>query len=108
MDSTFIGFLVIINKHSIKYTGENITVINPHKNCIELLTETGVFPLINITNKEVPWPKDEEEINRNQSGDADLIFDAHHELSQLSEKNKERFKLLQSVLSKKNRTDRQN
>jgi len=99
MDSTFMGLLVGFNKRLLKSAGKRIVLVRPSESCVGLLTGLGIASLITMTNDEVPFPEDLENVVRTQATSAELLLKAHENLMELSDENRQRFSTLHKVLS---------
>lgn len=98
MDSTFLGFIVGINKRLERLANRKIVLLGVNPTCFGLLRTIGVTKLVEISEEKIPFPGSLERIGRGPEATADFLLDAHEELSSLSEENRERFATLTSIL----------
>jgi len=99
MDSTFMGLLVGFNKKYKSRSGKNLIIRKPSPECIQLLKGLGILRLLRISETD-EWdiPQDMEKINRKKNPTAEILLNAHEDLIQISDENKEKFSLLQKIL----------
>ena len=98
MDSTFLGLIVGVNKRFKPLTGKSVTVLHANPTCMGLLRTIGVTRLVVISDEEIALPGDMEEIGPSSRATAEFILDAHENLSELSEENRNRFATLTQTL----------
>jgi len=98
MDSTFLGLIVGAQKRFAAAGGDKILILHANEACRGLLRTIGVLGLVTLSDESVSFPEDMERIGTGTRASAQLILDAHEELSGLSEENRKRFSGLTSVL----------
>ncbi|MDA8424668.1 MAG: STAS domain-containing protein [Treponema sp.] len=98
MDSTFLGLIVGAQKRFAASGGDKILVLHANDACRGLLRTIGVLGLVALSDENVAFPEDLERIGAGTRASAQLILDAHEELSGLSEENRRRFAGLTSIL----------
>jgi anti-anti-sigma factor len=99
MDSTFMGLLVGFNKKLHLLNGERLTVANPSEVCVELLTKLGVIKLLSVDpDYHDGFPEDMVLISQTQNPTANVLLQAHNDLSELSPENREKFSTLTKIL----------
>ena len=98
MDSTFLGLIVGVNKRYKGLSQKRVTVLHANPTCMGLLRTIGVTRLVDISDEEVVMPVDMEEIGPAQRATAEFILDAHENLTELSEENRNRFATLTKIL----------
>jgi anti-anti-sigma factor len=103
MDSTFMGLIVGINKQFLALSGKPLTIVKPSPVSKGLLKTLGITRLVTITEESPHFPAAMDDIGMKQKATAEFLLDAHENLIELSEENKNRFAVLRTVL--KNRTE---
>jgi anti-anti-sigma factor len=103
MDSTFMGLLVGFNKRFGKATGRKLVLFNITPVCFELLETLGVSTLVDFSTEPLELPPTMEKIQTSSSMNPEFILNAHENLAEISEQNKNRFETLNTVL--KNQID---
>ena len=98
MDSTFLGLIVGVNKRFKALARKPVTVLHANPTCMGLLRTIGVTRLVDISDEDVALPRDTEEIGPSARATAEFILDAHENLSELSEENRNRFAGLTRIL----------
>ena len=98
MDSTFLGLIVGVNKRFKALARKSVTVLHSNSTCMGLLRTIGVTRLVDISDEDVELPRDMEEIGPSPRATAEFILDAHENLSELSEENRNRFAGLTKIL----------
>ena len=98
MDSTFLGLIVGVNKRYKGLSQKRVTVLHANPTCMGLLRTIGVTRLVDISDEDVALPHDMEEIGPSPRATAEFILDAHENLSELSEENRNRFAGLTRIL----------
>ncbi len=104
MDSTFIGTLIIVEKKCVDILSKHILISKPSIYCEEVLQNMGLLKVFTIT-EEMPVSENihlteliMRDIDRLEN--AILMFQAHEELSNVSQENKKQFKLVTETLKK--------
>jgi len=99
MDSTFMGLLVGFHKRYKQLTQNPLTILRPTPECLKLLRGLGILPLLRlITGKEPASPREWTSVQARQNPAAEILLQAHEELSGLSPENERKFEALRSVL----------
>lgn len=99
MDSTFIGLVAGINKKLKKIHNLKLELQNIGKACMELLVSMGLTNLLNINDTPVDMPDNMRNIDSSKNITAEEILDAHENLMEISEENKQKFSNLRDVLT---------
>ncbi|MFP4362444.1 MAG: STAS domain-containing protein [Spirochaetia bacterium] len=100
MDSTFMGLLVGFNKRFKKMAGKPIEIVQPSSECVKLLKGLGIFRLLRVTDKKINMPKEMKKITENSTATAEMVLRAHENLIEISDENREKFRVLHSILKK--------
>lgn len=98
MDSTFLGLIVGVNKRYKLLARKCVKVLHANPTCMGLLRTIGVTRLVDISDEDIALPGDMEEIGPSTRATAEFILDAHENLSELSEENRNRFATLTRAL----------
>lgn len=98
MDSTFMGLLLIFHKALKDNNGHALVVLRPTEECRHLLNNLGVSKIIQIQETEIAFPTDLQLATREKAPTAELLLQAHQNLMELSEENKQRFALVEKTL----------
>jgi len=99
MDSTFMGLLVGFHKRYKQLTGRALTVQSPTPECLKLLTGLGILSLMSVvTEPSSASPEQWKTIFPRKSPAAEILLNAHKDLSDLSPENEKKFSSLRSVL----------
>lgn len=106
MDSTFLGLIVGFNKLLMQKSKKKLTVVNPTEQCFELLKGLGIITLIEISDSCPDFPTDMNLLSDQRKASTDLLLKAHEELMSLSSKNRDKFKLLHSLLQQQNKNEK--
>ncbi len=104
MDSTFIGTLIIVEKKCVDNLNKHILISEPSRYCEEVLQNMGLLKVFTII-QDMP-DISEMHLTELEMRDMDrlenaiLMFQAHEELSNVNEENKQQFKLVTETLKK--------
>lgn len=98
MDSTFMGLLVGFNKRLAKAGAGKLHIVKPTKSARDLLTGLGLVALVDISDQDVAFPEDMEDVVKTRNTGADVVLKTHENLMELSDENAKRFATLHSVL----------
>ncbi|MBN1798993.1 MAG: STAS domain-containing protein [Spirochaetales bacterium] len=101
MDSTFIGILIGINKKFKSSYGKKINIVCPSTECCKLFEGLGITKLLHLEDTSVDLPLNMEIISHHQKPSTTMLLDAHEDLMETSDENKNKFKLLKEILEKK-------
>ena len=96
MDSTSIGFIILLESRCRRYLAESVTILNPSDNCIKHLKTLSALDKLHIdTHRQVPdiklFPIETGTRSFREKQNIELMFDAHDTLSKLSEENRVEF-----------------
>ena len=100
MDSTFMGLLIGFNKKFYSRYKKKINIIDPSTESRNHLAELGLDKILNYINHAISFPGNMELISQKEKITPEFILKAHEELIEVSEDNRERFKLVKEILSK--------
>jgi anti-anti-sigma factor len=100
MDSTFMGLLIGFNKKLLTKYNKNVCIVRPSKESMSHLEELGLDKVLVFTKENIQFPKDMEIISQREKVSAEFILKAHENLIEISEDNRKRFKIVQELLSK--------
>jgi anti-anti-sigma factor len=99
MDSTFMGLLVGFHKRYKQIAGRALTILRPSTECLKLLTGLGILALMSVvTGPEPLSPSVWRPIEARKSPAAEILLNAHQDLSEISKENDRKFSALRSVL----------
>jgi len=100
MDSTFMGLLIGFNKKFNNLYHKKINIIAPSTESYNHLAELGLDRILIFTDYKIDFPEKMEVISHKEKITPEFILKAHEELIEISEDNRERFKLVKEILSK--------
>ena len=101
MDSTFMGLLVGFHKRFRSLTGGALTVLRPTSECTKLLSGLGILKLMTVVTGETPTSPDTWiGLKSKQNPQAEILLNAHRNLSELSPENAKKFSTLETVLER--------
>ena len=105
MDSTSIGFIILLESRCRRYNAESVTVVNPSPNCVKHLKALSALDKLHIdTNRKVPgiqlFPLETGTRSFKKKQNIELMFDAHDILSRLSKENRSEFEDLLNELKR--------
>lgn len=112
MDSTFLGLIVGTQKLFAKGADAGplgsrptgaaraIVLLGVNEACRGLLRTIGVLGMVELSEEAVPFPSELQRLSGEGRASASFLLDAHQDLSELSEENRERFSTLTAVLKK--------
>lgn len=98
MDSTFLGLIVGINKRFKAAGGSPVVLLKPSQTCLGLLRTIGVTKLVTISETGPAFPPVMESMSLGPRATAEFILDAHENLTEMSEENRNRFSTLTKAL----------
>jgi len=98
MDSTFLGFIVGLNKKYRALTQKKLCLVHVNETCTGLLRTIGVLNLIDIQEDSPEFPRIMDRIEPGPRATAEFLLDAHEELADLSDENRARFSTLTDAL----------
>lgn len=100
MDSTFMGLLIGFNKKFHNIYQKKLWIIHPSSQSRNHLADLGLDKLLKYSDDKVDMPEKMEVISQKEKMSPEFILKAHEELIEVSEDNKQRFKLVKEILSK--------
>ena len=105
MDSTSIGFIILLEARCRQYNAESVTIINPSESSMKHIKALSALHSLRIEkDKKAPdiqlFPLEVDSKSFNKKENIELMFDSHAILSQLSEENREEFGELLEELKK--------
>ena len=105
MDSTSIGFIILLESRCRQYNTESVSIINPSESAMKHIKALSALDKLHIEKDiEVPgiqlFPLDAGSKSFKKRQNIELMFDSHAILSQLSEENREEFKELLEELER--------
>ena len=100
MDSTFMGLLIGFNKKFNHLDNRKLCIINPSPESLSHLTDLGLDDILAYCDEKVPFPEDMEMISQKEKISAEFILKAHENLIEISEDNRNRFKIVKELLTK--------
>lgn len=100
MDSTFMGLLIGFNKKFNNLYHKRLNIIDPSVESQNHLAELGLDKILNFIYDKIDFPEKMEIISQKEKITPEFILKAHEELIEVSEDNRERFKLVKEILSK--------
>jgi anti-anti-sigma factor len=98
MDSTFLGFIVGLNKRLKARSGKAVVLLHVNPTCLSLLKTIGVLKLVELSDEDKAFPEPMEKVGPGPRATAEFLLNAHEELTDLSEENKARFSTLTNAL----------
>lgn len=96
MDSTSIGFIILLESRCRQYNAESVTIINPSESSMKHIKALSALDKLHIDKvREVPdiqlFPLDAGSKSFKKKQNIELMFDSHAILSELSKENREEF-----------------
>jgi len=111
MDSTFIGTLIIIERRCVDILNKHIILSSPNDYSMEVLGQMGLLKIFTIIQEPVVydklnmWQLEMKDMDRLEN--AILMFQAHEQLSEVSEENRKQFSLVTQTLKEEIEKEKQ-
>jgi anti-anti-sigma regulatory factor len=104
MDSTFIGFIVSLERLSESSKLDTLIILRPSIQCRSAMKKLSVLPHLSLSNDDTPdipvFALEKDPAAFKQKKNVALMFEAHKTLSDLSSENRMEFSALLEELAK--------